>query len=97
MKVESNEGQHVFEVQIFLNDLDLNAVGLSFMRMEETAAIRYLEEMKRARQIGRRIGRYVYSTAAPRRVRPEITRRADTSSRRVAVPLEAAQILWQRS
>ena len=41
MKIETNGGQHIFEVQVYLNDLNPMPCGWSFTPTASTAAVRY--------------------------------------------------------
>src|SRR5450432_2331884 len=99
MKVETNGQQHVFEVEVMLNDLDPNAVrvelyaeGADPVRQEPVR-----QEMERVRQLPGASRGYSY------RARVSATRPANDYTARVipqysgvAIPLEDTRILWQR-
>ncbi|MDM7998498.1 MAG: alpha-glucan family phosphorylase [Dehalococcoidia bacterium] len=97
VSVRTQEGQHIFEVQVFLGDLihgevrvDLYADGIAGGPAER-------QEMKRVRQLpGEAVG-WVYS-AAVSAVRPptDYTARMVPHHSGASVPLEATHILWQR-
>jgi len=98
VKVETQGELHVFEVQVYLNDLDPNAVQVELYAdgLYDGGPLR--QEMQRDRQLVGASGGYVY-TAAVSATRPpaDYTARVIPRCESVAVPLEAAQILWQRS
>ena len=97
VKVETRGEQHVFEVQVCLNDLDLKAVRVELYADGVMGSAPVRQEMKRVRQLAGASGGYVYS-AAVSAARPS----ADYAARvipycdGVVVPLEEARILWQR-
>ena len=97
MKVETNAEQHTFEVQVYLNDLDPDAVRVELYAdgVDGEAPIR--QEMRRLRQFDGGSGGYDYSARVPA-ARPDTdyTARVVPHDYGVAVPLEAARILWQR-
>jgi starch phosphorylase len=97
VKTETRGEQHVFEVQVFLNDLDPNAVRVELCADGGTGGVSVRQEMKNVRQLAGASGGYVYSAAVPA-ARPagDYTARLIPRHDGVAVPLEAAQILWQR-
>ena len=53
--VETRGDQHVFEVQVYLADLDPNAVRVELYANGVTGGPPVRQEMKRVRQLGRRI------------------------------------------
>ena len=57
VKVETNADQHVFEVQVFLNDLDPKAVRVELYADGINGDAPVRQEMKRVRATGRRVGR----------------------------------------
>jgi glycogen phosphorylase len=95
MTVETNEAQHVFEVQLHLNDLDPDAVRVELYADGDKGGTPMRQEMKWVRQLA--AGGCVYR-AAVSAIRPatDYTARAIPHDSAVAVPLEAAHILWQR-
>ena len=70
MKVETNADQHVFEVEVFLNDLDPNAVRVELYADGINGGDPVRQEMKCARLLPGASGGYVYHATVP----------ADTSS-----------------
>jgi starch phosphorylase len=97
VKVETRGGQHYFDVQIHLADLEPKAVRVELYAdaIGDGAPVR--KEMQRIRQLAGASGSYAYS-AAVSAVRPpaDYTARIIPYCEGLAVPLEAAQILWQR-
>jgi starch phosphorylase len=97
MKVETDGEQHVFEVQVYLNDLDPNAARVELYAdgVNGDGAVR--QEMERVRQLAGEAGGYAYRALAPAtRPATDYTARLIPHYPGVAVPLEAARILWQR-
>jgi starch phosphorylase len=97
VKVETHDEQHLFEVQVYLNDFDPEAVRVELYADGVMGSAPVRQEMKRSRQLGGASSGYVYS-AAVSACRPEADYTARVIPHRdgVAVPLEAARILWQR-
>ncbi|MHB9079700.1 MAG: alpha-glucan family phosphorylase [Pirellulaceae bacterium] len=97
LRVETNADHHVFEVEIFLNDLDPNAVRVELYADGINGGGPVLEEMKVAQPLPDAPRRCVYRTTVPT-TRParDYTARVIPVRSGVAVPLESARILWQR-
>ncbi len=97
MKVESLGEQHAFEVQVYLNDLDPNAVRAELYADGVMGSVPFRQEMKQVRQLPSAPGSYIYGAAVSAGRPP-----ADYTPRLVpyfdgaAIPLEAPWILWQR-
>ena len=97
MKVETGGEQHAFEVQVYLHDLDPEAVRVELYADGVMGGAPVRQEMKRIRQLAGASGGYVYSaTVSAARPPADYTARVIPHCAGVAVPLEAAQILWQR-
>ena len=97
MKVETRGEQHVFEVQVYLDDLDPEAVRVELYADGVKGGAPVRQEMKRVRQLAGASGGYVYSAAvSAARPAADYTARVIPHCDGVAVPLEAAPILWQR-
>ena len=97
MKVETRGERHVIEVQACLNDLDPKAVRVELYAdgIDGGASVR--QEMTRGRPLAGASDGYVYSAAVSAARPPaDYTPRVIPYCDGVAVPLEAAQILWQR-
>jgi len=98
MKVETQGEQHVFEIQVYLNDLDPNGVQVELYADEIHGSSPVRQEMQRDRQLVGSLGGYVYSATVPaNRPAADYTARVVPHFENVAVPLEASQILWRQS
>ena len=97
LRVETNAGHHVFEVEIFLNDLDPNAARVELYADGIDGGDPVRVEMKCARPLPDASRRSVYQATVPT-TRParDYTARVVPQRSGVAVPLESARILWQR-
>ena len=97
MKVETNGEQHVFEVQVYLTDLDPNAARVELYADGINGDGPVRQEMERVRQLAGATGGYAYRAQVPStRPATDYTARVIPHFDGVAVPLEAARILWQR-
>ena len=97
VKVETKGKQHVFAIQIYLNDLNPKAVRVELYAngLNGGAAVR--QTMKQGRQLAGAIIGYVYNaTVSATRPATDYTARVLPHYDGVAIPLEANQILWQR-
>ena len=94
MKVETRGEQHVFEIEVSLNDLDPQAVRVELYADGVMGSAPVRQEMKRIRGAS---GTYVYSAAVSAGRPPaDYTARVIPHYDGVAVPLEVGPILWQR-
>jgi starch phosphorylase len=97
VKVETDGGQHLFEVQIYLDDLDPEAVRVELYADGVDGAVAQRVEMQRVRQLVGTTNGYAYRAGLPAtRAASDYTTRLIPTHHGVAVPLEAARILWQR-
>ncbi len=97
VKVETGEEQHVFNVQIYLDDLDPTAVQVELYADGINGDAPLRQEMKRLRSLTGAQGGHVYSAAVPAtRPATDYTVRMIPHLSGIAVPLEANHILWQR-
>ena len=97
MKVETNGEQHVFEVQVYLNDLDPNAARVELYADGVNGDGPVQQEMERVRQLAAASRGYSYRARVPAtRPATDYTARVIPHCTGAAVPLEAARILWQR-
>jgi starch phosphorylase len=96
MKVASDGENHLFEVQVYHNSLDPNAVLIELYADGVNGGEQVRQQMKRNGQLVGAKG-YVYSSSVPAsRPATDFTARVIPYHPGAAVPLEAAQILWQR-
>ena len=63
-KVETDAERHIFEVEVYLNDLDPNAVRVELYADGVNGGAPMRQEMKRVRQLAGASGGYVYSAAS---------------------------------
>src|SRR5579863_5102467 len=97
VKIETNGKQHIFEVQIYLNDLDPKAVRVELYANGVKGGAPVREDMKLVRQPAGESGCYVYSAAVPAaRPATDYTARVIPQCTDISVPLEVDRILWQR-
>ncbi|MCX6925319.1 MAG: alpha-glucan family phosphorylase, partial [Verrucomicrobia bacterium] len=97
MKVETRHGQHVFEVQVYLDDLDPKAVRVELYADGADGGSPVRQEMKLVRRLAGAAGCYSYSGAvSSARAAVDYTARVIPHCDGVTVPLEAAHVLWQR-
>jgi starch phosphorylase len=97
VKAETRGGQHVFEVQAYLQDLDPKAVRVELYADALGAGGPVRQEMKPLPPPAGAAGGYVYGASVPdTRPAADYTVRAMPACDGVAIPLEDARILWQR-
>ena len=97
LRVETNGGHHVFSVEVFLNDLDPNAVRVELYADGINGGDPVRKEMKCAQLPADASLRCVYHATVPTtRPATDYTVRAIPQRSGVAVPLESPLILWQR-
>jgi glycogen phosphorylase len=97
VKVETKDGQHIFDVQVHLNDLDPKSVQVELFADGVNGNDPVRQEMKLIRQLVGVAGGYVYGAQVPAsRMATDYTTRMMPSFAGVAVPLEETHILWQK-
>jgi starch phosphorylase len=97
MKVATDGERHVFEVQVYLTDLDPNAARVELYADGVNGEGPVRQQMERVGQLAGAAGGYAYRTqVASTRPATDYTARVIPHFDGVAVPLEAARILWQR-
>ncbi|MEJ2007648.1 MAG: alpha-glucan family phosphorylase [Acidobacteriota bacterium] len=97
VKRETAGEQHVFEVQVYLNDFDPKAVRVELYAGGVNGSGPVRQEMNPARQPAAADGGYVYRAQVPAsRPATDYTARVIPHCDGVAIPLEDARILWQR-
>jgi starch phosphorylase len=97
MKVGTNGDRHVFEIPVYLGDLDPGAVRVELYADGVNGDGPVRQEMERVGQLSGAAGGYAYRAQAPA-IRPasDYTVRVIPRRAGVAVPLEDERILWQR-
>ena len=97
LRVESNAQQQVFEVEVFLNDLDPNSARVELYADAIKGGDPVRMEMKSARPlIDSPRGRVYRATVPSGRPARDYTARVIPQRPGVVVPLESARILWER-
>ena len=94
--VETNQEQHVFEVQLYLSDLDPDAVRVELYADGTKGGAPVRQEMMCVRQLAAARGCVYRAAVSAIRPATDYTARVIPHYSGVAVPLEAAHILWQR-
>ena len=96
VKVETTGKQHVFDVQVYLDDLDPQAVRVELYADGANGSGPVRQEMTRVRPLAGAAHGYLYRAPVPAtRPAAEYTPRVLSRCSGVAVPLEAAHILWR--
>jgi len=96
VKVARYGGKHVFEVQVYLSGLEPNTVRVELYADGVNGGEPVRQEMMRGEQLVGANG-YIYSAQVPStRPATDYTARVIPHRSGVAIPLEAARILWQR-
>jgi glycogen phosphorylase len=97
VKVETRAGQHAFEVQVYLNDLDPKAVRVELYADGINGGSPSRQEMKLIRTLKGSPGGYVYNVSvSAARASADYTARVIPRCDGVSIPLEETQIRWQR-
>ena len=95
--IQTCDGQHVFEVQVYLNDLDPDAVRVELYADGINGGPPVRQEMKSVRPLAGSPGGFAYNAAVPAaRPASDYTPRLIPRHDGVSIPLEDARILWQR-
>ena len=97
VKVETREGRHSFEIQIWFNDLNPESVRVELYADGVNGGSPARQEMKRVRPMAGPPGGHVYTaTVSAARPTSDYTARIIPHRDGVAIPLENGRILWQR-
>jgi starch phosphorylase len=97
VKIETRGEQHFFATQVFLNGIDSNAIRVELYadRLKGDEPVR--QEMTRGEKLVGAENGYIYTGEVPADRPPtDYTPRIIPYYPGVSVPLEAAQILWQK-
>jgi glycogen phosphorylase len=97
VKVDTVGGQHVWKVELYLDDLDPVAVRIELYANGSNGVASERVEMEPVRQLTGATHGYAYHASVPA-ARPamDYTARVIPRCDGVAIPLEDARILWQR-
>jgi starch phosphorylase len=97
LQVETSADQHLFQLQVYLNDLDPDAVQVELYADPLDGNMPERQVMIRGHQLVGAVHGYVYSAQVPTsRPASDYTPRLIPYHPDAIIPLEAAQILWQR-
>lgn len=97
VKVETDGEQHVFEVQVYLDDLDPEFVRVELYADGANGDDPHRQEMSDVRQLAGSVAGHVYRVAvSAARPATDYTARVIPCFAGLAVPLEEGHILWQR-
>jgi starch phosphorylase len=98
LKIRTDNDQHQFEVQVYLNGLEPETVQVQlYAEGSEGEDVPVLKEMKKVRQLLGATNGYAYTTCVPAdRPVTDYTPRVVPHHPGASVPLEDAHILWQR-
>jgi starch phosphorylase len=97
VKAETKGDQHVFEVQVYLGEVAPDAVRVELYANAVNDLPASCLKLKRARPMAGAANAFLYTASVPAtRSAADYTARVIAHYDGVAVPLEAAQILWQR-
>ena len=89
--------QYVFDIQVCVGELDPNAILAELYADNAPGGDPMRQEATRIKQLVGAVGGYVYRGSVPATRPPtDYTARIIPHYDGVAVPLEAARILWQR-
>jgi starch phosphorylase len=97
VKVQTKDGQHAFEIEVYLEDLDPESVRVQLCSEQNAGTGAVRQDMTMATRVSGRPGQYLYRGSVPA-VRPPADYTARVIPRRegVEVPLENGRVLWQR-
>jgi starch phosphorylase len=97
VKVQTNARQHIFEAEVYLNDLDPNLVRVELYADGINGSSPIRQEMTRVQPPAGEPRGGIYRTSVPAtRLATDYTARIIPHCAGVAVPLEVDPILWQR-
>jgi glycogen phosphorylase len=97
MKLETRDGNHMFEIQVCLNGLDPKAVRVELYADGIKGSPPVRQEMTLLHPLADESGGYIYSaTVSAARPPADYTARVMPHCDGVAIPLEDSRILWQR-
>jgi starch phosphorylase len=97
MKVQTNANQHIFEVEVYYDDLDPNLVRVELYADGTNGKNPIRQEMKLIRStVGQSHGAIYSTSVSTDRLETDYTARVIPHCDGVAVPLEVNPILWQQ-
>ncbi len=96
VKIESEAEKHSFEVQVYLGSLDPNSVRVELYADGVNGGAPERQAMQRGQPLTGTNGFSYHAEVPATRPATDYTARVIPQHDGVAVPLEAARILWQR-
>lgn len=97
VSITSGEGGHHFEVQLYLDDVDPNAVEVQLYANPLHGDQPLRQSMQRGHELLGSRGGYVYTASVPAtRPASDYTPRVVPFKEGILVPLECSEIVWQR-
>lgn len=96
-QVETRDGQHFFEVQVYLDDVNVDSVRVELYAEPVDGNQPVRQTMQRGHELLGSVGGYTFSASVPdTRPASDYTPRVVPFKTGASVPLEADQILWER-
>ncbi len=96
VKIETVNEQHLFELQIYLDDLDPKMIRVELYAVPLSGSLPERHEMSYERQLSGTPGMYVFAASVLlKRPASDYTPRVIPSFPGLAVPLESMQIFWE--
>ncbi len=97
VRVDRRDELHLFQAQVYLGDLDPEAVEVEIYADGRDGGGPLRQQMQHVRRLAGSVGGYAYSAAVPAdRPATDYTARVIPRCPGLAIPLEAPRILWQR-
>jgi glycogen phosphorylase len=97
VQVETKDGQHVFEVQVYLDDVTAERARVELYANSTDGGQPVRQPMERGHELLGSVGGYSYSASVPaNRPASDFTARVVPYRDGAFVPLEANEICWQR-
>jgi starch phosphorylase len=96
LHIETRDGQHVFELQVYLDDVSADAVRVELYADSADGDEPIRQAMQRGHELLGSVGGFLYSASVPAtRPASDYTARVVPFKDGAIVPLETDQILWQ--
>ena len=97
MKIETDNGEHSIEIQVYVDDIAADAVRIELYAESIDGGEPIRQEMHRSRELVGAVFGYIYNaTVSAKRPASDYTVRIIPHDKNASVPLEANHILWQR-
>jgi starch phosphorylase len=97
VKVQTDNQQHTFEIQVYLQDLDPASVRVQLCAEESVGAAAVRQDLSMTGPVAGLPGQYVYrGSVSATRPAGDYTARLIPRREGVEVPLENGRVLWQR-